>query len=260
MTVYADVLFLINFIQTYILVLLICAYKHTRPPYARKIFSAAAGGIFSLFIFLSDMEQIWLALVYIFSAAAVCMIAFGKKGLARNILIFVMLSFLLGSCVTLCISFLGNNIGMILKNNIIYFDISSSAMLIAFALSYPLICIFSALIRQRAHKRLHELTIINKGKSISLTALYDSGNLLREPLSGKGVIIVENAFADKIITENQSFVQIPFSSVGGSSYMRAFIPDMIIKDNRHIITAHYIGITESRLSQTNEYNALIGDF
>lgn len=259
MIVYGDILFLINFIGTYIMLKIMCFYKHKKLPFSRKVTAAAAGGINSLVIFLLDLPHYIISIIYFLSMLIINIIAFGKKGLAKNIMTFCMLFLMCEGAIMLCISLFGNNLGLIVKNNIIYMDVELKIMVCAFAAAYPLICIFSKLIYEKASKKIYELTVINKGKSITVSALFDSGNLLCEPVSGKSVIIFDEQTASKIKAENQELIQIPYASVGGDGYIEAFLPDILILDNKHILESQYIGITKQNLSYADEYNALIGN-
>ena len=73
------------------------------------------------------------------------------------------------------------------------------------------------------------------------------------------MIVLEEVQAKKIVTQNQEFFKIPFTTISGSDTMDAFIADMIIIDDKHILKKQYIGMVKGTLSNTDEYCALIGN-
>jgi len=71
-----------------------------------------------------------------------------------------------------------------------------------------------------------------KGKSVNLRALIDTGNRLREPISGLPVIIAESE-ALKPLFSDLSFDRLPcrqvaFGALGGRGTIRAFRPDCVL--------------------------------
>lgn len=62
----------------------------------------------------------------------------------------------------------------------------------------------------------YEVEILSKGKKIQVRALYDTGNVLTEPISGRPVSIIEKALVEEIwmLEEIQRYKYIPFHSVG----------------------------------------------
>ncbi len=259
MIIYADILFLINFLSCYILISIMCRFKQKKISQKRKSLSSLCGGFAALIIFILNLEHYIVTAILFFTSAYIVFICFGKKALVMNVAIFSMLFMLYGAAVTVLISLLGSRTNLFIKNNIIYFDINTQIFAISFICAYPLVCLFFKLIQKYSKRKMHSLMIINKGQSICVDALFDSGNLLKDPISGKNVIILEEAQAKKIVTQNEEFLKIPFSTISGSDTMDVFVADMIIIDDRQILKKQYIGIINGILSNTDEYCALIGN-
>jgi len=61
-----------------------------------------------------------------------------------------------------------------------------------------------------------DVEILSGGKKIQVRALYDTGNILREPVSGKPVSIVEKALMEEAggLEQNNDCTYIPFHSIG----------------------------------------------
>lgn len=259
MIIYADILFLINFLSCYVMISIMCYFKQRKLSALRKILGALCGSVASLVIFLADLEHYIVTVIFLAASIGIVLICFGKKALLFNCIIFLMLFMLCGSAVTLFVAIAGGSTQVLIKNNIVYFDINAEIFVCCFIAAYPLVCILFKLIERRSEKKLHSLTIINGGKSICINALFDSGNLLKEPISGADVIILEEKYAQKIVLENQEFINIPYSTITGSDYMQAFVCDAVILDDKLILKHQYIGIAKGSLCNTDEYCALIGN-
>ena len=107
---------------------------------------------------------------------------------------------------------------------------------------------------------------------MDLKALVDTGNMLKDPFSGKTVMIAETGVLSplfdfdvnqilKNLTPETSlppgFRLIPFSSIGRQNgLLVAFVPEKTIINNleqKNIVTALHPGF----LSKSREYNALL---
>ena len=83
------------------------------------------------------------------------------------------------------------------------------------------------------------VTIRNEGKSISLDALLDTGNTLKEPFSGLPVVVVSKRNIYHLLPEEirnydagspqitKNIRLIPYASVGGSGLLAGFMPESI---------------------------------
>ena len=128
---------------------------------------------------------------------------------------------------------------------------------------------------------LHNLSIYFKEEIINVVAMLDTGNLLKEPITGKSVIVVEKIQLYKILPENildnisnilngentellnneylSRFKIIPFSSLGKQNGMLlGFVPDKVVIEGEKEIKDVVIGIYEKSLTKNGAYTALIG--
>ena len=122
--------------------------------------------------------------------------------------------------------------------------------------------------------------VFEKGK-VDINAIIDTGNFLKEPITGKPVIIVEkdvlkNVIPADILENSQDIINgkkiedkymakirlIPFSALGTENGLLLGIkPDNFyinyqgkISENKKVI----VGIYNKKLSRNNKYNALVG--
>lgn len=261
MVIYADILFLINFIGAYIIIEFINLFKRANVSLKNKVISSVVAALFADVIFINTFPGYINNILYFLSVFFMSIISFGVgvKKIINNMLIFFMINFLTVSVVLLCGSVFKNNINVLIKNNIIYINISSVILISLFCVSYPIVYLFLKKIQARKQKLLYNLTVINKNKSVSVCALFDSGNMMLDPISKKSVIIVEKKYTDKLVLDNQNFIKIPYRTINGKDSMYAFLPDVIVLDNKRILPQQYIAITDAKLSEIDEYNALIGN-
>ena len=127
------------------------------------------------------------------------------------------------------------------------------------------------IMRVRRAKQLYSITVTYNGKNISVTALFDSGNLLKEPVTGKGVSLIEwdiaralfdvDCSAEDIVknVEGLKLYVVPYRTVGEKrGIIYAFCADSIeISDGNRLIVNALIGLYDGKLSEENEYNALL---
>ena len=150
-------------------------------------------------------------------------------------------------------------------------------------MSVVIVFIVSKLIKLSEIKKrnIYDLEIFYKGKLVKVKAFLDSGNLLKEPITGNSVIIVEKdsliGIVDSMIMDNLeniisgkwlndlntkfSFFIIPFASLGNDNgiligfkpeYIRIYAENEILKNDV------VIGIYDGKLNNNNLYTSLIG--
>lgn len=245
MVIYADILFILNFASTYILLTLCekCAGINTKT--IRRILGALAGGLCAVLLFSAPM------IFRIPSFAAISAAAFGKRNFIKNTTLFFIISMLFSASASVIISVF--NINAVLKNGIMYIETSWRLFLIIFAVTYPSVIMIYRFFKLR--KKFYRLKIIYDGHIINTTALFDSGNLLKEPITGKSVIICEKNVL--IEFNNKNMFAVPYYSLGNNNGMIfAFKADSIVIDETKCAKNALIGIYDGKLS--DNYHALIG--
>lgn len=240
-TLYADVLFLVNFSMDFISLWAAAMLTSSRRSAPRMSLAAAIGAIYGVASVIISLEGL---LTYI-SAAAVsiimCAVAFGKCGGAFGLVKCSALIWgsgaLLGGVMTFIMTSSGR--AYTAAGN----SVGSPFALVA-AVAAALVYITARLLRSRSHRKQVDITVKYGGKSITLPTLCDSGNLLCDPISGDPVIAVSadalqrltgekisTALAgcdiDTITAMNLPVRIIPHSSAGGSGTACALLPDRI---------------------------------
>lgn len=265
--VYVDVLFLVNFIMDYIVAATVAVLMKSDTKQRRLILSSALGALYSVGIFFCDISFLYsLAAKFIVSLILVW-ITFspkGRKNFIKYVIGFYGTNILFGGTVfvSLYMTGLGTKIGAVVKNGVIYFDISIIYLLAASGFAYMLITIYIKGIKGGRKRQFYNIEIGVNGKNTILRALVDTGNALFEQSTGLTVVVAENTYTDEIINlqkDGQKIYIIPFKALGtDGGVIMGFRPDYmrIIQDGKYISDV-IVGVYDGKLSANEDYHALI---
>ena len=279
--VYVDVLVAVNILVTYIM--LVCTRVVVKSDTNKwgVVLATFFGGISSLVIFWESMP---LVLSVIFKMAGVIIISFSgflpknKKQFLKTTLAFLFVNFLFGGLLYF-VELTFNPSNIFYMNGTVYFDISVLFLVSMTLICYGLLLVFDFFLRKRSsEKTLYKATIYFRDKSVTLNALYDTGNHLTDGIEGKPVVVTElNSIkdffsrseieyfkSDSIVSEVpatlKSIVRIvPCSSINGSSLLKAFVTEeMIIESDTFKFKTDFfvVAVTNNALS-LGEYNCLL---
>ncbi len=271
-TVYADVLFLINFIINLILIKISSLLMKNPTSALRITFASALGAVYAVCMFFPDISFMYIfpfkLLVSVFMIKLVCPEAKGFK-IIKFTAVFYMVSFTFAG-VLLALIYVGSISSAsspIIHNGIFYFDISLANLLMASAVSYLVISISTAIFKRNKSLGIKTLKIVLKGRMCEIAALSDTGNLLTDPISKIPVVIAEKKHLDKLFPcgapdidsvgdTNIKLRLIPYSSLGKEGGMLAgFVPDEVSIDGKKTEDV-IVAISPGALSKSDEYNAL----
>lgn len=277
MNVYIDILFLINLMINTVILLASATVMKIKYSSLRIFIAAVVGALYSCVIFYPKMQLLYTFFAKIAAAIVISAIAFAPKNILqcfKQTAMFYAVTALFG-IITLSLLYfsdIGIRLGGVISNGIFYFNIPLGYLIFSCGATYIGLIICSKLIKKSSLRSYTLITVVNHGKSVILKALVDTGNMLKDPFSGKTVMIAEAGvlsplfdFDLNILLENTNvanslppgFRLIPFSSIGKQNgLLVAFVPEKIIIDNleqKNIVTALHMG----HLSKTGEYNALL---
>lgn len=235
-TVYADVLFLINFSMDLITLYLTARVLHKPIKRGRLCTSAVIGGVSgTAAVLLFDTDEALYNVIFVLCgfiiSAAMTAFAFGKAErigcLLRDSIVLWGTGALLGGVMTYILS-LGEPV-FIKKSRTASF---AAAFALCFAVSYVITRIFSV----SRHKKTAEIAFSAAEIEVRLTALCDSGNLAADPLSSLPVIFVSAKNCGrlaKLLAEPDDRLRIraiPIKTVAGEKLCFGFIPDKLTVD------------------------------
>lgn len=192
-TVYVDLLFMINFSMDFLCFFLASKLFGVKLPIGRSIIASAIGGAYSVSALFINTGQIAAFIIDAVVCALMCAICFGGKSKSRSlpfyILVYLAISMMLGGAMTALFNLI-NRLELPLSAG--SSDGISVWMFAALALiSAGVALLGGALFKKRTIQKNARLGIVHNGKSIVIDAMTDSGNMIRDPISGAACIIVD---------------------------------------------------------------------
>jgi stage II sporulation protein GA (sporulation sigma-E factor processing peptidase) len=261
-TVYIDVLICINLFINYFLLLAVSRFLSIMVKRARLLAAAALGAAYSLTILLPEVNLFLSFLIKFIMAATIVFAAYPFKGVKqflRQLAAFYIMSFAFAGFM-LALWFFISPQGLIIKNSVIYFNISPLLLIILTVICYVIIRMINRLTGREAPDKIFcRIRIDYDGKSVSCMGKVDTGNSLTEPFSNYPVVVVdEKCIAAMKPDENSGKIRlVPFQAVSGGGLLSAFKPDLLtVICGKKQIEIHnvYIAATKSKLG---EFSALL---
>ncbi len=236
-TVYADILFLINFSMDFLTLCLTGRLTNRKLSRFRAILSAVLGGLGGT-LAMFFLRGRGFVLFGIGLAVAMTRVAFGiydRPGrLLRDSGILWGVGTLLSGIMTSLLS-LGDA-----RGSPAYTDPGADGFLPLFLLCFLLSSLLVRLTGTSASKTAAEVCVTAAGIPVTFTALVDSGCLLVEPISGTPVIVASaEALGGLAVLLDTSDTplrlrMIPADGVCGHRLLRGFVPDRVTVDGREV--------------------------
>lgn len=222
MIVYIDLVCIINFIYDFLILLTVSfTLKRNRKIYYYILSSLI--GVLSIFLLFLKINNIILFLLKILISVIMVIVALGYKSIKytiSNIIYFYMTSIILAGFLYL------------IKGNSSNFNLNYIVLLII----GPIILF----VYYKSNKKLkntysdyYKIKIVFDNIEYNLVSFYDNGNNLKDPISRKSIIIVENNRLEKIYNI-RSPVYVPVITVKGTHLMKCFKPSYIILNDKKI--------------------------
>lgn len=282
--IYIDVLIFVNFIVNYFILLATQKICRQRAGTLRIFLADALASACSLAVFLPETGAISGVLLRLAVSSAVVLTAFGFRDCKRFFSLlggFFAVSFAYaGICFGIWAVFKPK--GMIIKNDIVYFDVSPLLLICTSAVCYVLLMLLKKHFSKDEGTSLEytvEITI--NGQTSSLKGFLDTGNMLYDCFSECPVIIAKKKYIHNSAIPNFSFAGgekglkqldgsvnlpenlkgfrlIPYCVVGSKGVLPAFKPDgVVISDGKTEYKPDCCLVALSD-EQTGEWEALLG--
>ena len=228
-----DCLFAVNLCTD---LLLLKFFVPPRPPYSQKFPRLLCAA------FIAVCECLGCVFPRIFSAPVLLFITFGtvlafSKSFYRAFL-YVGASFSLGVLMTFAMKLL-KGVKEMNESPKVTFRKDPSRIALSVFLCALLILVKIVADRRAKKPKNAVLSVTFRGKSVKLKALRDSGNLLKDPMSGRSVAVISSRAANKlslsVSTIDIAHVRIiPVKSVGYTGMLYGFIPDLAFVDGKKL--------------------------
>ena len=257
-TVYADILFCVNFVIDYIILLTVRRFLSLSCRQRRLLLGAAVGGISSFVILLPPLPSGVSMVLSVITACLVVGATFApmeKKIYIKTAAAFFLISFVYcGAMIAVWLVFSPQNI--FIRNSSVYIAMSPISLVITTVICYVILRIIMRITGRNEIKDTSCLIKVEyEGNTISLNGKIDTGNTLKEPFSGEPAIVAaadnfKNIFSlpsfgtDYPETLPTAIRMIPFSSVGGEGLLPSFKSDNIIikHEGREFRVSAYVAL------------------
>ncbi len=268
--------------MNYIILLATGIISKVKKDPAKLLISSVIGSAYTVIAYIITLENGISLLLKILLSIAMVYIAFippNYKLLLKNLLIFYLTSFTFGGVAFFLLYFVKPQ-EILVRNGIFIGTYPIKIALLGGIVGFIVITIAFKCIKSKLSKKdmLCNITLKLDSKSISTMAFVDTGNLLKDPITGMPVIIVEKDKLLALVPEEilnkvlngqlkeaeyiSKFRLIPFNSLGRENGMLLGIKidSLEIQNNEEVISINnvIVGIYEKKLTQNNKYSALIG--
>ena len=190
MTVYADILFIVNFSLDYVSLYITGRLMSLPLRMWRLCAAAALGAVYAVTALFFDMPEVLYITVTLGVSCVMCMCAYRCRGavgcVSASILLFSV-GCALGGAMTALYS-----LGAGYEDSRSGETSTGGAMVLVAAMATAAVAVGGRISRSRRGVRVERVTVTVGDRAVSLDALYDSGNLLRDPVSGRAAMIVSS--------------------------------------------------------------------
>ncbi len=281
MTVYADIMFLINFILDFIIAYFTSKAAFIPISSLRLILGAVLGGMYGVFMFEEGLSFLYSPFFKIIFSVVLILISLNIKSLKdflRVLSNYYIIAF--SVCGTgIFISYFG-----LIKMREGFFTVDYNIFLLipAAVLTCTSVAAVLKIINRDSLKKLNSTSveIYMEDKSVNVTGMMDTGNLLLDPVSLYPVIVVDYKSVIKVIPNGlldffssdcdlnsrieRKYINkirlIPYNTVSSDDILKGFKPDLVIvknKEENKILKDVIIAVTHKNLFKENEYSAIL---
>ena len=286
MTIYLDLIFLENVFMNFIIIYATAIIIKKEIKIFRIILGSTIGAIYACIYYISNLEIYSSIFLKIILSIVIVYISFNSKkikDILKELLIFYLTSFTFGG-VTFALLYFINPESILFQNGVLVGIYPLKMILIGGLIGFVIIIISFKTIKNKITKKdmFCRLKIWFKEKEIILNGVIDTGNFLKEPITGHSVVIVEKEILADAVPENilnnmnniingQYIIDktcsskikiIPFSALGiDNGLLIGIKPDKFIiyyQEKEKMCNDVIIGIYNKKISKNNKYHALVG--
>ncbi len=291
MTIYLDVIIVENLIMNYIILYATGLISKIKIKHLRLFLASLIGAIYSVIEYISKINIYSNIITKIILSILIVYIAYNPqdvKKMCKELLLFYLTTFTFGGVATYLIYVIKPQ-EIIIKNGMYTGTYILKTVFLGAIIGSIIIIIGFKLAKNKITKK--DMFCVTKikinGKEIELKTMMDTGNMLKEPISGNPVMVVEknslyNIIPKEILNNIENILGgdfekipqelkeeyiprlkiIPFSSLGKQNGMLLgikaekfkIITEQTEEEKENVI----IGIYNKSLTKRGEYNALIG--
>ncbi len=288
MTIYVDIVLLENLCMNYIILFGTAYIIKIKVKHIRILLASLIGAVYAVLAYAGVFPIYANLITKIILSICMTYIAFNPKklkGLIKELILFYLVSFALGGC-AFALLYIVRPQDIFMKNGVYIGTYPLKIALLGGITGFVITYVAIKIVKTRITKNeiIYKAIIKIEEQEIEINVLLDTGNMLKDPISGDAVIMVEKNKLYKILPnemldntnkflggefENAESLEyrkrirfIPFTSVGKQNGMLLGIkPDLvkIITDVDEIVNEKtIIGVYEKTFSKYGKYSGLIG--
>lgn len=290
MTIYIDVVLFENMIMNYIIILATGIIMKQKIRHFKIIVGSLIGAIYSILTYVFPLEIYSNFFFKIILSIIIVYVSFNPqnvKKMWKELLIFYLTSFAFGGAAFALIYIIKPQ-DILMKNGLFLGLYPLKTVLLAGAVGFIIVISSFKIVKAKISKKdvYKDVKIVIDGKELIVKTMIDTGNMLKDPITGSPVIIlehtllydflpkellnnIENILAGKLdnipkeVRDNYmtKLKFIPFSSLGKQNGMLIGIKPSyveILQEDEKKYENMVIGIYNKSLTKTGEYRALMG--
>lgn len=291
MTIYIDVVLLENLIMNYIILYATAIIFKKTPQIWKIILASGVGAVYSVMTYVSNFHVYSTIFLKILLSIIIVYIAFSPKNikeLCKAMLLFYLVSFIFGGAAFFLIYFVKPQ-NILMKDGLFIGTYPLKIVFLGAIIAFIITILAYKIIRTKISKKSLKCSIKIKlnDAQIETTAMVDTGNLLKDPITNTPVIVVEhtllyNILPKQILNNLENILGgdvadipdeiknkymcklkvIPFSSLGKQNGMLLGIKadEVYIENEEGTFTNKNVimGIYDKSLTKKGEYRALVG--
>ncbi len=291
MTIYIDVVLIENLIMNYIILLATGIILKIKIKHLRLITASLIGAIYTILTYVITIQIYSNFFLKFILSMMIIYVAYNPpnvKKMWKYLLVFYLTSFVFGGA-AFALIYIVKPQDILMKNGLFLGTYPLKNVVLAGIVGFISVTTTFKIVKNKITKKdiYKEIKIEMNGKQIHLNAMLDTGNMLKDPITGNPVIVVEKIILYEILPKElldnlekilggdlknisekvkDKYIKklkfIPFSSLGRQNGMLVGIkPDFVeiveeqkTQKRNDII----IGIYEKSLTKDGRYRALMG--
>lgn len=245
MKVYVDVVFIINFIIDFLLLLSVSYILKRNIKIKRIILGAFTGSISILLLFL-NLNNIELFIYKLLISIIMILTTFSYKSFKyfiNNLIYLYLCSVVLGGTLYLIKDEVSlKNKGLVFINSNLKLNLLIVIVLIPIILYFYIKQIKNM---KNNYSNNYSVELFYKDKVLLFNAFLDTGNKLKDQYKKRPIILVNT---DKLNFSYENCILVPYTTVGGEGVIKCIKVDKIIIDKSIIIDNPLVGLVKEKFN------------
>lgn len=273
MVIYADVLVALNIFVNYFLLLTAKKILRYDAKTVNIALSSLFGGLYSLTVFLENVPKPLQLLMNVAALTVMTLICFRPKSvkpfLKEFLCFFGVNAAFAGIMLAVWLFFTPK--GMFYSNSIVYFDIDIKLLVVSTLICYAVLRLIFFFSKRAAPKeKIISVTLMKNGRAVSVNALLDTGNTLKDAFTGESVAVADEAVIKSLLgfsldtymsglpdSEKLNIRLIPVSTVSSQALLPAVKIDRIIFNTTNTAKKNLLVAQSKSKLNSGEYQLIL---